>query len=138
VRIDPNAEKLEKSARAQEVASLRGMRVPQIVCKSHGDECGWIVEEFIEGTEFYPERFDQHSRGRIAADIGRQAALLHAFSMEAFGELRGDLEAQGLSWRTWLARQTSHAAAGLRIPGLAGDFSMLLADTSCILEAAGL
>ena len=80
-----------KAILAQQSASAAGMRTPTIVGSGRQQlertTAYWVVEEFVAGSEFYPERFDREVAVAISTDLGRQLRMLHAVHVDGDGEL---------------------------------------------------
>ena len=85
------APRLKKSLLVQKKAASVGMHVPKIIAyrldTSEKEDYIWIVEEYVCGFEFYPEKFDRETRLAISIDIGRQLRLLHTVKVNGFGLL---------------------------------------------------
>jgi aminoglycoside phosphotransferase (APT) family kinase protein len=113
---------LHKSVLAQERAASVGVRVPAIVAaqveaRDPADD-SWMVEEYLQGCEFYPERMDPELRKPTCADIGRQLRLLHTVELDGFGYLTRDLQdAPHASWAGWVDQEQAAGENAVRIAG---------------------
>ena len=110
----------KKAILAQEKAASLGIRVPRFfgygIQSSAPKICYWTIEEYIEGKEFVPERFDRESRLAVSVDLGRQLRLLHAVGVEGFGWLQRDsLRGQYPTWREWIGEEQTNVKHAARL-----------------------
>jgi aminoglycoside phosphotransferase (APT) family kinase protein len=96
-----------RAVRAQQRAAEAGLRTPRIVAYSLPTAgqtgCPWAVEEYVKGSEFYPERFDRREAKAISVDLGRQLRLLHTVCLDGYGYLAGSpLRGKYASWDAWV------------------------------------
>jgi aminoglycoside phosphotransferase (APT) family kinase protein len=111
---------LQKALLAQERAGAAGVRVPGIIARRlelrKAGEYSWMVEEYVRGDEFYPERMDPALRKPTSADIGRQLRLLHGVELAGFGDLTRDLhDAPHANWADWMDEQETRVEEAVRI-----------------------
>jgi aminoglycoside phosphotransferase (APT) family kinase protein len=112
--------KLEKSLLVQKSAGSVGVRVPAIIAAqaeaTERADYRWMVEEYVRGCEFYPERMDPDLAKSTSADIGRQLRLLHTVELNGFGYLTRDLhDASHATWVGWVDEQEARVEDALRI-----------------------
>jgi aminoglycoside phosphotransferase (APT) family kinase protein len=117
---DGSTPELRKSLVVQKRAASVGVRVPTIVAAQvelrEPRDFTWIVEEYLRGYEFYPERMDPELRKPTSADIGRQLRLLHTVELNGFGYLTRNLQdAPHATWGGWLDQQEARVEDALRI-----------------------
>jgi len=76
---------------------------------------GWMVEEYLRGGEFYPERMDPELRAPTSADIGRELRLLHTIELNGFGYLTRHLQdPDHATWTDWVDEQEARVEEALR------------------------
>jgi len=97
----------------QQRAQSVGMRVPTIIDHNvevlDGVEFLWILEEFIEGTEFSTNDFDHRNLRSTVEDFGHQLRLLHTVEINGFGSLSEDLtNAKYTTWGEWIDEQEKY------------------------------
>jgi aminoglycoside phosphotransferase (APT) family kinase protein len=117
---DGTTRNLRKSLLAQERAASAGVRVPAIVAAQLEvtDPAGsrWMVEDYLRGCEFYPERMNPELTKPTSMDIGRQLRLLHAVELNGFGYLTRDLQdTDHATWTDWVGEQEARVEDALRI-----------------------
>jgi aminoglycoside phosphotransferase (APT) family kinase protein len=117
---ESSAPRLQKALLAQERAASVGVKVPAIIASqlevTDPAEYSWMVEEYLRGCEFYPERMDPELRKPTSADIGRQLRLLHTVKLDGFGYLTRDLQdAPHATWADWVDEQEPMVEEALRI-----------------------
>lgn len=107
----------------QRKAQSVGMAVPHIITynseRINGEDFIWVVEEFVDGTEFFPELFDDTSRQKISADVGRQLRCLHTIEVNGFWSLSDDLiRAKYATWNKWVDNQEENIVPAVEIAGI--------------------
>jgi aminoglycoside phosphotransferase (APT) family kinase protein len=120
------APRLKRSFVAQQEAASVGMSVPKILAyrldTSEPEGYIWIAEEYVCGSEFYPEKLDREVRLATSVDIGRQLRLLHTVKVNGFGPLTPDLlNAEHATWGEWLDEQETNIEAAVRIAGIRSE-----------------
>lgn len=115
---------LHKALLAQERAGMAGVRVPGIIARRlelrKAGEYSWMVEEYVRGAEFYPDRMDPALRKPTSTDIGRQLRLLHSVKLDGFGDLTRDLhDAPHANWADWVDEQETRVEEAVRIAACA-------------------
>ena len=112
-----------KAILAQQAASDAGMRVPKVVDSGiqHLDQktAYWIVEEFVTGSEFYPERFSREDAVAISTDLGGQLRMLHAVHVDGYGYFTRDaLRGRHTTWIEWVAAEEKNIDQAVELAGI--------------------
>ena len=112
-----------KAILAQQNASAAGMRVPKIV--DSGTQllekitAYWVVEEFVAGSEFHPERFSREDAVAISTDLGRQLRMLHAVHVDGYGHFTRDaLRGGHATWTEWVAAEEKNIDQAVELAGI--------------------
>ena len=136
---DGRTPRLHKSVLAQKTAASVGVRVPAIVAaqveaRDPADH-SWTVEEYVRGSEFYPERIDPQLRKPTCADIGRQLRLLHTVELNGFGYLTRDLQdAPHATWADWVDQEEAAGENALRFAACRPAGVRLIKSAYCSLR----
>jgi aminoglycoside phosphotransferase (APT) family kinase protein len=117
------------------------VRVPAVFAvhlePSDADDYAWVVEEYVRGALFFPERMSRRARCLASADIGRQLRRLHSFAASGFGRLSADLtQARHPGWRDWVDEQEAGVDEAVRLAGLAPDGAARIRSAYRFLRAA--
>jgi len=99
------------------------MRVPEIVASGiqhFEEEIGyWVVEEFVAGSEFYPERFSREDALTISADLGSQLRMLHGVHVDGYGDfVRDALRGGHTTWIEWVAEEEKNIDQAVELAGI--------------------
>jgi len=122
-----------KAVLAQQRAEAAGMRVPEIVASGIESERGifrWVVEEFVVGTEFYPDRFSREDAVAISTVLGGQLRMLHGIHVEGYGNLtRNSLRGRYPTWIEWLAAEEKNIDRAVALAGIDSRGTSKLRET---------
>ncbi len=122
-----------KAILAQQRASAVGMRVPRIVASGDESRKGisrWVVEEFVVGEEFYPDRFSREDAVAISAALGGQLRMLHGIHVEGYGNLtRDSLRGKYPTWIEWVASEERNIDQAAALAGIDSRGTSKLRDT---------